>query len=309
MIREMEERDIPTLVAFYNELDRLEPMEMSTTVEEWTRVWHNPDRATATRLLALRYNEDGSEEKMVGYGLAYGGEAAWLRLHVLPAYRNQGVASTLYERLSRFVVDAKVWRTSPDQRATLAVEFYQKHGFQFDRYGWEMRLAAEVALAKPRIPAGYTIRTFVSGQDVETYWRTVNAAFAQHHWHEDVLLAEIVYLSEGPTFNPQGVFFASHAEEVVGVCYTVINPAEIERRGMRVGWIEDLGVVPAHQSKGLGRALLLTGVCYLRQSVDVVELGVEGKNAQAMPLYESVGFRPYKGDIMMFKPTADAAAH
>ncbi len=308
-IREMEERDIPTLVSFYNELDALEPLEMSTTVEEWSPTWYHPGRNQETRLLAMLRAEDGSEGKMIGYGLATAGEAAWLRLHVLPAYRQRGLGSALYAKIIELTSEAQEWRAAPDQRATLTVAFLERRGFQFDRYGWEMRLPAELTVAEPQLPAGYSIRTFVRGQDEETLWKVGNAAFAQHHWHTDATLEEVVYSTQWPTFDPAGLFFACFGEEVVGECRTEIHPAEIERRGLRVGWIEDLGVIPAHQGKGLGRALLLTGVQHLRQSVDVVELGVEGKNAQAMPLYESVGFRPYKGEVCMFKRAAEAADH
>ena len=53
--------------------------------------------------------------------------------------------------------------------------------------------------------------------------------------------------------------------------------------------------MPEYRGRGLGRALLLVGVNYLRQYVSLVELGVEGKNDTALALYESVGFKVYKG--------------
>lgn len=306
-IREVVESDIPHVVNFYNTLDAAEPMNMSTTIEEWTRVWHNPaDLEHSTRFLTFLRNPDGSEGQPVGYGLVYGEETAWLRMHVLPEYRNRGIGTAIYNRLAAIAGDRE-YRAEPNQLATLAIAFYERRGLQFDRYAWEMRLAADVAVAAPVLAEGYSVRTYVPGQDVEVYWRTVNAAFAQHHWHEDLDLAEIEYLTQDPTFSPEGIFFVTHNDEVVGLCYTAVNPGEIARRGISVGWIEDLGVLPTHQGKGLGRFLLVTGIHHLRQQVEVVELGVEGKNPTAMPLYESVGFRPYAGAVAMFRPASSPA--
>jgi mycothiol synthase len=60
-----------------------------------------------------------------------------------------------------------------------------------------------------------------------------------------------------------------------------------------VGYIDYLAVAARARGHGLGRALLLHGLAALRDAgLAVVELSVQGENASATRLYESVGMRP-----------------
>jgi mycothiol synthase len=60
-----------------------------------------------------------------------------------------------------------------------------------------------------------------------------------------------------------------------------------------VGYVDYLGVAPRVRGQGLGRALLLHGLAALRNAgLRVAELSVQGENASATRLYESVGMRP-----------------
>jgi len=57
-------------------------------------------------------------------------------------------------------------------------------------------------------------------------------------------------------------------------------------------YIGDLGVCKAYRGQGLGRALLLRALHDVKQrGMVAAELDVDGPNADAKHLYESVGFR------------------
>lgn len=59
------------------------------------------------------------------------------------------------------------------------------------------------------------------------------------------------------------------------------------------GYVEHLAVAPRARGHGLGRALLLHGLAALRAAgLRTAELSVQGENAGAARLYESVGMRP-----------------
>ena len=60
-----------------------------------------------------------------------------------------------------------------------------------------------------------------------------------------------------------------------------------------VGYVDYLAVAPRARGQGLGRGLLLHGFAALRGvGLTVAELSVQGENASATRLYESVGMRP-----------------
>jgi mycothiol synthase len=306
-IRPMSGADIPPLVDFYNALEAAEPTGETYSVAEYQQAYDGPDSKHYTRLMAHLGNEDGSEGKVVGYGLVYkpdNDDASWSRLHVLPEYRGQGLGTAIYRQLEQLVSSngSTAWRVSPHQSYRLGIEFWQRRGFVIDRYSWTMQLPAGAAVPEVQIPAGFTMRNFVPRQDDEALWRVSNESFAEHHWHHQTTLEERVYWTKQPGFLPSDITFACNAHgQVIGYCWAGISEDEIARRGIEVGWIHDLGVIPAYQRHGLGRALLLTGIHYLRQRVQVVELGVEGKNAKALPLYESVGFERVSGQVNMEK--------
>lgn len=60
-----------------------------------------------------------------------------------------------------------------------------------------------------------------------------------------------------------------------------------------VGYVDYLAVAPRVRGQGLGRAMLLHGLAALRDAgLRVAELSVQGENASATRLYESVGMQP-----------------
>jgi len=66
-----------------------------------------------------------------------------------------------------------------------------------------------------------------------------------------------------------------------------------ERWEEGVGYVDYLAVAARARRQGLGRAMLLHGLAALRAAgLAVAELSVQGENASATHLYESVGMRP-----------------
>lgn len=164
-----------------------------------------------------------------------------------------------------------------------------------------MRLDAEVIAPQVQLPAGFSIRTYQPG-DEQLLTDLRNGSFAEHYGNTPRTLEEMAYLTNLPEFRAEGLFFAFAANgEPAAFCHTAISEDEIARRGERIGWVHTLGTMPAYQRRGLGRALLLIGVNYLRQFVPIVELGMEGKNAKAAPLYTNVGFRQTAYRVNMMK--------
>jgi mycothiol synthase len=305
-IRPLEESDIPALVDFFNETDALEGVTDTSSVGEFTTWYHNPMN-TSTYMPAFLLEEDGTEGKLIAqmdFGRRKDDFRGWGWMHVHPHYRNRGVGRALYAEFERLAREAGVTSLhfTPDMKANLLLEFLQRRGYEFDRYFWEMQLPAEQAVPEARLPEGFAVRTFVPGQDEELLTHVRNVTFREHYGSVERTVEEMVHLTREEHFRPEAVFFAFDGDEIAGFCLNGIDPREEERRGVSVGHVHTLGVMPSYRGRGIGKALLLISVNYLRRHASLVELGVEGKNENALKLYEGVGFHKHKGWANMVKP-------
>lgn len=297
-VRPLAESDIPAYIDYVNECASLEKAVDSISLDEWVEWWNSPmnhDRLT----LAFLTNEDGSEGRIIGdmsLGMNPPDTRTWGWIHVLPDYRNNGIGNTLYNEFIRQATEAGAteFNITPSREAPLLIEFAARRGHELERWFYDMQLPAEHEVEPAAMPDGFVVHTFVPEQDEPLLTEVRNVTFRDHYGSVERTVEEMTYRTKQLDFHPDGVFFAFDGDKPAGFCYTSRDPREWERRGEVVGHIQLLGVMPDYRGRGLGRALLLEGVNYLRQYVPLVELGVEGKNDTALALYESVGFKLHK---------------
>jgi len=172
-------------------------------------------------------------------------------------------------------------------------------GLSRTRALWRMTRSLRVPLAEPRLAPGISVRTFVPGQD-EPEWLIVNGrAFADHPEQGRWTREDIDVREREPWFDPAGFFLAERGGRLVGFHWTKIHPAGPAPGSAPVGEVYVLGIDPAGQGTGLGRALTLLGLHYLRdRGLGEVMLYVEESNVAAIKLYESLGFARASTDVM-----------
>ena len=84
----------------------------------------------------------------------------------------------------------------------------------------------------------------------------------------------------------RGVFVWEEEGQVLGYITTRTDAES------RIGWIPNLGVLPAHQGRGLGRLLMEHALGYLRQQgMEAAKIETLAQNAVGSQFYPSVGFR------------------
>lgn len=176
-------------------------------------------------------------------------------------------------------------------------------GFSRARALWQMRRGLDAPLPGAAQPDGVTFRTFQPGQDEEA-WVTLNArAFASHPEQGTWTRADLARREQEPWFDPAGFFLAERGGRLAGFHWTKVHGQQAGDGGGPVGEVYVVGVDPAEQGSGLGRALTLTGLHYLqKRGLPVVMLYVDESNTAAIRLYESLGFAHTGTDVMYRHP-------
>ena len=86
-------------------------------------------------------------------------------------------------------------------------------------------------------------------------------------------------------FLPDATWLVAYGRQMCGTIQGILEPS-------RVGVIQNLGVVPAHRGRGLGRALLIKALLgFYQHGAKRAKLEVTADNEPAVKLYEAVGFR------------------
>ncbi|MFJ8044977.1 mycothiol synthase [Kitasatospora sp. NPDC096147] len=256
-------------------------------------------RAGVTHLV-----QRGEGSEPAGYAqLESGGAAATVEFAVHPELRRRGYGRALLEAvLAAAGPDRTVdfWAHGGHPGATrLAAE----HGAELVRELRQMRKPAGPVPAEPVLPAGVTVRTFEPGRD-EAAWLALNAlAFAHHPEQGSWTERDLADRQAEPWFDPAGFFLAVReeggTERVVGFHWTKVHPDGF-------GEVYVVGVDPAEQGNGLGKALTATGLRHLAEDrkVPAVLLYVDADNHAAVRVYEGQGFTVHEVDLMYRLHTA-----
>ena len=251
----------------------------------------------------LAYDEDG----LVGYAHLDHGEAvegASAEVVVHPDARRRGVGRALITAL-RTAIDSGPLRLWSHGHLSAARDFAAADGFTNVRELWQMRRplgAAAPPLPSATVPDGFAARTFHPGRD-EQAWLEVNArAFASHPEQGRMTLDDLLLREAEPWFDPAGFFLieqtAGNSPALAAFHWTKVHGHEGDVHPP-VGEVYVVGVDPAYQGSGLGRAVTLLGLHHLQErGLGSAMLYVDGDNAAAVATYTRLGFERTAVDVM-----------
>jgi mycothiol synthase len=237
----------------------------------WRAVRHHPERV----------REWGDDD---GVALLVGDE---LSLVVRPEARRRGVGRRLLEQVLAEHDDGTLLAWSHVDHPGAAA-LAASHGFAAVRALWVMRRPTTAALPPLAVPDGAAIRSYEPADAGEVL--RVNAAAFAHHpeqgaMDEDDLAARMAE----DWFDPAGLLVADAGEgRLLGFHWT-------KRHSPEVGEVYVVGIDPAAQGRGLGKALTLAGLHHLAD-VDEVILYVESDNDPAVAVYSGLGFTHASAD-------------
>lgn len=220
-----------------------------------------------------------------------------LEVAVHPSYRNQGVADRLVGELrrTRGFAGLKAWSHGNHEAAA---DLAARYGYGPVRELWKMRLATTAGLPEAALPDGVTLRAFRPGQDEDGWLAANKAAFAHHPEQGSMTRADLDARMAEQWFDPAGLLLAVDASgDILGFHWTKVHP----RHGAHpaIGEVYVVGVTPAAQGTGLGKALTLAGIRHLQDlGLHAVMLYVDADNAPAVALYRRLGFTRWDMDVM-----------
>jgi mycothiol synthase len=229
---------------------------------------------------------------------------AVVELVVHPAHRRHGLGRALLVATAELAPPGRLrlWAHGdhPAARALAATL-----GFHEVRRLEQWRRSLYRPLPKVELPPGVVLRAFRPGQDDDAWLALNRRAFARHPeqggWTERDLHARM-----GESwFDPAGFLLAERNGRLVGFHWTKVHGAQQHGQGAArhahepIGEVYVVGVDPAEQGHGLGRALTVAGLAWLRGlGLPQAMLYVESDNAPARATYRALGFTHWDTDVM-----------
>lgn len=223
-----------------------------------------------------------SPEISIGRAVASGG--------VLPGHRNSGIGRSLIRRVGGYVenLGVSVFHIQTSLDSQYARHLLESEGFAHVKDYWQMRWK-DGALPLIKLPDGFGLRAFQLGRDEGELTSIQNAAFGEHWGFRPNTVEEIGARVRMDSTDPAGIILISSGENLAGYNWTLFN----ENDHGSVGFVAMTGVHPDYRGNGLGTAVVVSGMEYLRaKGADAIELEVDSANTPAVELYRKLGFKP-----------------
>lgn len=249
---------------------------------------------------------EGADGRLVAFGQAWvppesEADEAFLYWRVHPDAQGSGLEADLLAWGAARIREFAHERGKPARMICSTREHYtymhtvlQQYGMAPTRYFFQMHRPFDEPLEPAMLPAGFQPRHVASPQDVAGWVEAYNQSFIDHWSFQPATIESHGHWLQHPSYRPElDLIAVADDGTIAALCFCQVDQAENTRNGHNDGWITDLGTRRGYRQRGLGRAMLLSGLHQLKAAgVDGARLNVDTANPTgALRLYESVGFR------------------
>ena len=264
-------------------------------------------------LLHLRHGGDKSDSHLVlqkdNQVIAYAhldktdqvaGPSVELVIH--PDHRRSGIGSQLLKQAIEICGQKmRLWSHGdlPEARALAQSN-------NFIKMRTVIQMSKDLTEVSP-INTDYQIRSFLPDLDNQAWLAFNNQAFAHHPEQGNWSKADLSIRLNEDWFDEKGFFVAQDKDQLIGFCWTKIHGGhshshvanEEHHDHSPIGEIYVTAVSDKYAGKGIGKALTITGLNYLKyQGLNSAMLYVDENNQVAFNLYKSLGFIESGKDVM-----------
>ena len=307
------EADLPAMVELINYIDSVEKLDDNASVDD-LRQWFTSPYIDVEKNIRLWEDSSGRLVALAIVMTLPPGETstdARFVFYVHPGVAESGVDAEVVEWAQHTLREHGAARGLPCYLFSGAQESYrskreafERNGFTIARYFFVMHRPLDEPLEEPALPEGFTLSNVAEHPDIDKYVEMHNLAFIDHWAFHPMPPERRAHLLTDPHYNPEGGLIALAEDGTFAAfadCY--IDAGYNERTGKSEGWVGTLGTRRGYRKLGLGRAMLLAALHWLKsQGLQTGVLDVDADNPTgALRLYESVGFRTVKTEVVYSK--------
>ena len=298
-------------------LDHLSDTQQSLVLELINRTTNHDGTPPIAEhiLLHLRYGGDKADShllvekdnQVIGYAhldqtdLVAGPS---VELVVDPSYRRAGIGKQLLSKAVEICGNnLRLWvHGGAEASHSLAASF----NFEKIRTVMQMNKSLTDIQPLPIIDKEIIIRSFLPGIDSDDWLQLNNKVFKDHPEQGGWQISDLNHRLSEEWFDEKGFFIVEKNKQVIASTWTKVHGAhshnhdgEASHAHPAIGEIYITAVDPAHAGLGIGKALTITALNYLKyQGLQAAMLYVDFDNKAALNLYNSLGFELSSKDVL-----------
>ena len=299
-------------------LDHLSDNQQALVLELINRTTHHDGTPPIAEhiLLHLRYGGDKADShllvekdnQVIGYAhldqtdLVAG---PCVELVVDPSYRGEVVGKALLSEAIK--ICGKSLRLWVHGEAEVAHNLAASFNFEKIRTVLQMSKSLSDIQPLPIIDKEIIIRSFLPGIDSDDWLELNNKVFKDHPEQGSWQLSDLNHRLSEEWFDEKGFFIVEKNKQVIGSTWTKVHGEHSHHHYIDenshahpvIGEIYITAVDPAYVGLGIGKALTITALNYLKyQGLSDAMLYVDFDNKAALNLYNSLGFKGSSKDIL-----------